>query len=112
MNALRNRVLLIGNLGKDPEMKTFDSGKSKTTFPLATQEVYKNAKGEKVEDTHWHNIVTWGKSAEIASKHLKKGSQIAIEGKLTHRKYEDGEGKTRYVTEVVVNDILMLNKKD
>lgn len=112
MNALRNRVLLIGNLGKDPDFKSFDSGKKKASFPLATTDSYKNAKGEKVDETHWHNVVMWNKTAEIANDHLKKGSHIAVEGKLTHRSFEDGEGKTRYITEVVVNDLLMLNKKN
>ncbi|MCB0760549.1 MAG: single-stranded DNA-binding protein [Flavobacteriales bacterium] len=112
MNALKNRVLLIGNLGKDPEFLSFDKGTKKAQFPLATTEIYKNAEGEKVEDTHWHNIVTWGKTAELAKNYLKKGSQVAVEGRLTHRQYEDGEGKKRYVTEIVVSDLLMLNKKD
>lgn len=111
MNSLKNRVLLIGNLGQDPEVKNFDSGKMKAQFTMATNDVYKNGDGEKITDTQWHNMVMWGKLAEIAKKYLKKGSEIAIEGKLTSRQYKDKEGQTKYVTEVNVNEILMLDKK-
>lgn len=111
MNALRNRVLLIGNLGQDPELISFDNGKKKVSMNLATNENYKNSKGEKVKETTWHNVVGWGKTAEIAAEYLKKGSEVAIEGKLTNRVYEDKEGNNKYITEVVVKDFLMLDKK-
>jgi single-strand DNA-binding protein len=111
MNTLKNRVQLIGNLGQDPEMFTFDGGKKKVNLRLATNENYKNSKGEKVEETIWHNIVGWGKTAEIAGEYLKKGSEVAIEGKLTNRVYEDKEGNNKYITEIVVKEFLMLDKK-
>jgi single-strand DNA-binding protein len=111
MNSLKNKVLLIGNLGQDPEVKTFDSGKTKVNFKMATNDVYKNGDGEKITDTQWHNMVVWGKLAEVASKYLKKGSEVAVEGKLTSRQYKDKEGQTKYITEVSVNELLMLDKK-
>jgi single-strand DNA-binding protein len=106
MKSMRNSVQLIGRLGKDPEVKTFSKSK-KATFSIATTDNYKNQKGEKVQDTQWHNIVIWGKLADVAEKYLKKGNEVVIEGKLVHRVYE-AEGEKRYVTEVSVNDILML----
>jgi len=112
MKNLRNKVQLIGNLGKDPEVKQLDSGKTLAKMSLATSENYKNADGEKVTDTQWHNLVAWGKTAQIAEQYLKKGNKIAIEGKLINRSYEDKEGIKRYVTEVLVNEILMLGSKN
>jgi single-strand DNA-binding protein len=112
MNALRNRVQLIGNLGMDPEVKSFDKDKKMARISIATNEVYYNAKGEKVQDTQWHNIVMWGKTAEIAEKYLKKGQEVAVEGKLVNRSWETKEGEKRYATEVVVNELVMLGKKD
>jgi single-strand DNA-binding protein len=110
MKSVRNSVQLIGRLGKDPEVKTF--GKSqKASFTIATSDSYKNAKGEKVEDTQWHNIVIWGKLADIAGQYLKKGSEVALEGKLVHRMYETDKGEKRYVTEINVNDLAMLGSK-
>ena len=101
---------MIGHLGTDPELK--ETGKSKLAkFALATNESYKNESGEKVEETQWHNLIAWGKQAEIAGKYLKKGTEIAIEGKLTSRSYEDKEGNKRYVTEIVVRDFSFLGKK-
>ena len=111
MNALKNRVQLIGNLGKDPEVKNLTSGKMKASFSMATSESYKNANGEKVDDTQWHNIVAWGKTAEIAENYLQKGNKIAIEGRLIHRVYEDKEGQKKYITEVVASNLLMLDPK-
>jgi single-strand DNA-binding protein len=108
MNTLKNRVHLIGNLGQDPESKTLDSGKKFTKFTLATSESYKNADGKKVEETTWHNIVTWNGLAEIAEKYLKKGHQVAIEGKIVYRTYEDKNKVTKYFTEIVANDLMML----
>lgn len=110
MTTLKNNVQLIGRLGNDPEMRTFDSGKKMTSFSLATNETYFNNKGEKVEDTQWHNIVAWGKKAETIESFLKKGSEIAIQGKLVNRKYEK-EGITKYITEISLNEFLMLDKK-
>lgn len=111
MNNLRNRVQLIGRLGNNPETKSFDGGKMRSTASIATNEVYYNSKGEKVEDAQWHNIVMWGKTAEIADKYLKKGMEICVEGKLTSRSYDTKEGEKRYITEVVVNELVMLGKK-
>lgn len=108
MKNLRNSVQLIGRLGKDPEVRTFDNGKTKTSFSLATSETYKNQKGEKVEDTQWHNLVFWGKLAEIAGKYLKKGNEVAVEGKLVHRAYESNGGEKKYITEINVNEMVML----
>jgi len=110
MNTLRNKVQLIGNLGNDPEIINLESGKMLAKFSIATNESYKNAKGEKITDTQWHNIIAWGKTAEIVEKYVTKGKEIAIEGKLTSRSYETKEGEKRYVTEVVCNELLMLGK--
>ena len=111
MNTLRNKVQLIGNLGNDPEIINLESGKTLAKFSVATNESYKNASGEKVTDTQWHNVVAWGKTAEIIEKYVTKGKEIAIEGKLTSRSYETKEGEKRYVTEVVCNELLMLGNK-
>ncbi|BFP40727.1 single-stranded DNA-binding protein [Flavobacteriaceae bacterium GF1] len=110
MNALKNKVQLIGNLGQDPEVVTLENGSKLAKFSIATSDSYKNAQGEKVEDTQWHNIVAWGKIAEIVENYLNKGKQVAIEGKLTHRSYETKEGEKRYITEVRCNELLMLGK--
>ncbi|MBQ4913716.1 single-stranded DNA-binding protein [Maribacter sp. MMG018] len=110
MNALKNKVQLIGNLGQDPEIITMENGTKLAKFSLATTESYKNAKGEKVDDTQWHNVVAWGKTAEIVETYLLKGKQVAVEGKLTHRSYETKEGEKRYITEVRCNELLMLGK--
>ncbi len=111
MSNLRNKVQLIGNVGNDPEMTVLESGKKVIRFSLATNENYKNAKGEKVQSTHWHNMVAWGKTAEIVEKYAVKGKQIAIEGKLTSRSYETKEGEKRYITEVIVSEVLLLGSK-
>ncbi|UOY08442.1 single-stranded DNA-binding protein [Muricauda sp. SCSIO 64092] len=110
MNALKNKVQLIGNLGQDPEVVTLENGSKLAKFSIATSDSYKNAQGEKVEDTQWHNIVAWGKLADIVENYLNKGKQVAIEGKLTHRSYETKEGEKRYITEVRCNELLMLGK--
>jgi single-strand DNA-binding protein len=110
MNTLRNKVQLIGNLGNDPEIINLESGKMLAKFSIATNENYKNALGEKVTDTQWHNVVAWGKTAEIIEKYVTKGKEVAIEGKLTNRSYETKEGEKRYVTEVVCNELLMIGK--
>lgn len=111
MYALKNKVQLIGNLGQNPEIKTLDGGKKMAKFSLATSEVYRNAQGEKVKETQWHNIVAWGKVAEIVEKYLTKGSEVAVEGKLTNRTYNDKDGNKKYFTEVQVNELLMLGDK-
>ncbi|HHU33820.1 MAG TPA: single-stranded DNA-binding protein [Bacteroidetes bacterium] len=111
MNNLRNRVQLIGNLGQDPEVKTLESGKKVANFTIATREEFKNAEGQKVSESTWHNIVAWNGLADIVSKYLKKGNEVALEGKLVYRSYEDKSGVTRYVTEIVLNDLALLRKK-
>lgn len=110
MNTMKNKVQLIGNVGNEPEIKTFDGGKKVVNFTLATNESYKNDKGEKVEQTEWHRISAWGKTAEFIEKFVTKGKEIAIEGKLTHRSYDDKNGEKRYITEVVASDVLLLGK--
>ncbi len=110
MNALRNKVQLIGHVGQDPEIKNLDGGKKVANLTIATNDSYKNDKGEKVELTEWHKVVAWGKTAEIIEKYVTKGKEIAIEGKLTHRSYDDKNGEKRYITEVVANDVLLLGK--
>jgi single-strand DNA-binding protein len=112
MTTLSNSVHLIGRLGMDPKTYEFENGNQKAQFSLATNEYYKNAKGERVEETQWHNIVTYGKTAKIATDFLSKGKEIALEGKLTSRSYEDKEGNKKYITEVVANQILILDKKE
>ena len=106
MKSLRNSVQLIGRLGKDPDVKQYNDRK-KASFSIATTDNYKNQKGEKVEDTQWHNVVIWGKLAGVAEKYLKKGNEVCIEGKLIHRVYETN-GEKRYITEINVNDFVML----
>jgi len=110
MNNLKNKVQLIGNLGNDPEMKKLDSGRSVLKTTLATNENYTNTQGEKVSETQWHKLVAWGKTAEKMDKLLKKGSEVALEGKLTHRSYTDDKGVVRYITEVIVNEFMLLNR--
>ena len=111
MYSLRNKVQLIGNLGKDPELKTTVSGKRLVRFSIATNETYTNAKGEKVKETQWHNLVAWGRLADVAEKYLNKGSEVAIDGKLITKDYVDKDGKKKYVTEVQVNELLLLGLK-
>ena len=111
MYALKNKVQLIGNLGGKPEVKEMESGKKLATFNIATNESYRNAKGEKVTETQWHRVVAWGKVAEIAEKYLDKGKEVAIEGKLVNRSYNDKDGNKKYITEVQVNELLLLGAK-
>ncbi len=112
MKNLRNRVHLIGNLGMDPEVVSFENGRKLAKFSLATNESYRNGEGQKVSDTQWHNVVAWGNLAGIAEKYLKKGNEVAIEGKITYRSYEDKKGNTKYMTEIIASDFLMFpNKK-
>ena len=111
MYALKNKVQLIGNLGNAPEIKSTESGKKFARFSVATNESYRNAKGEKVTETTWHNLVAWGKVADIAEKYLNKGTEVAIEGKLINRSYTDKDGNKKYITEVQVNELLLLGSK-
>ncbi|WP_299517188.1 single-stranded DNA-binding protein [uncultured Flavobacterium sp.] len=106
---MKNRVQLIGHVGNDPEVKTFEGGKV-ANFTIATNDSYTNKKGEKVEQTEWHRLVAWDKNAEIIEKFVTKGKEIAIEGKLASRSYDDKDGNKRYITEVIVNDIMLLGK--
>ena len=110
MKNLRNKVQLIGNLGMDPVIKDFN-GNKQARFSLATNEYYKDTKGERQTDTQWHNLVAWGKLAETVEKHVTKGKEILIEGRLNTRSYEDAEGHKKYITEIIVNDILFTGTK-
>ncbi|RYY86023.1 MAG: single-stranded DNA-binding protein [Chitinophagaceae bacterium] len=112
MYALNNRVQLIGHLGQDPEIRTFDGGKKKASFSMATNETYRNAQGEQVKETQWHNVVAWGKYAETVEKVLAKGKEVVIEGRLNSRSYTDKEGQKKYITEVVISEMLLLGKKE
>lgn len=106
-----NKVMLIGNLGRDPEVRYFDSGVAKAQFPLATSETYKDKNGEKVTQTEWHNVVMWRNLAEIVEKYLKKGDRVYIEGKIRTRSYEDKDGVKKYITEIVADNMNMLSSK-
>jgi single-strand DNA-binding protein len=112
MYALKNKVQLIGHLGNAPEVKTIESGKKLARFSIATNETYRNAKGERVTETQWHTLVAWGKVADIAEKYLNKGKEVAIEGKLINRSYNDKEGNKKYITEIQVNEILMFGERE
>ena len=112
MNGLKNKVQLIGNLGMDPEIKILDGEKKLAKMSIATNNSYKNAQGELVKETQWHNLIAWGKTAEIFEKHIKKGREIAVEGKLINRNFIDKEGLKRYVTEIQVNEVLILGNKE
>lgn len=111
MYALRNKVQLIGNLGNAPEIRKTETGKKLARFSVATNESYRNAQGEKITETQWHNLIAWGKVAEIVEKYLNKGVEVVIEGKLINRSYTDKEGNKKYVTEVEVSELLMLGSK-
>jgi single-strand DNA-binding protein len=108
MSTLRNKVQLIGHVGQDPEIKTFEGEKKLANLSIATKEVYKNEKGEKVEETQWHRITAWGKTADIIEKHVVKGKEIAVDGKLRHRSYDDKNGDKKYVTEIIVSELMLL----
>ena len=109
--SLRNKVTLIGYTGKEVEMINFENGGTKASVSLATNDHYTNAKGEKVEETQWHSLVAFGKTAEILQKYVPKGKEIAIEGKITYRSYDDKDGLKRYITEIRVEEILLLGGK-
>lgn len=112
MKNLKNQVQLIGRLGADPEFKEFSTGKQSATMSIATSETYTNKTGEKVTDTQWHNVVAWNGNAKYAKSYLTKGTEVMIQGKLANRSYEDNTGTTRYVCEVVVDQILIIQKKE
>ncbi len=109
--SLRNKVMLIGHTGKDVEVITFDNGSLKASVTLATNDYYTNAQGEKVEETQWHNLVAFGKLAEIMQKYVTKGKEVAVEGKLTYRTYDGQDGQKRYITEVRVDELVLLGTK-
>ncbi|MGG5505594.1 MULTISPECIES: single-stranded DNA-binding protein [unclassified Myroides] len=106
MSSLRNRVQLIGRAGQDAEIIVFGKEKKRATFSIAVNEFYYNDKGDKIENVQWHNVVVWGKLADVAEKYVIKGKEVAIEGKLVNRSYEDKENKKRYITEIVVSELL------
>ena len=111
MSNMKNRVQLIGHLGNDPEVVKFDSGKVKATFRMATNENYKNGEGEWVQDTQWHNIVAWGGVvSRIERLKLEKGAEVALQGKIVHRSYDDSEGNKKFFTEINTDAIELLNK--
>jgi single-strand DNA-binding protein len=108
MYALKNKVQLIGHIGKKPETRTFEGNRKLVRFSVATNETFRNAQGEKITETQWHNLVAFGKVADIAEKYLDKGTEVALEGKLVNRNYVDKEGIKRYVTEIHVSELLLL----
>ena len=112
MNNLRNSVQLIGNLGSNPELKVLEGGKKLTTVSIATKDIYNNAKGEKIVETTWHNVVAWGKLAENMEVLLRKGNEVVIKGKLQHNSYVDEDGLKRYTSQVVVNEFMLLSKSE
>lgn len=107
MTTLRNRVQLVGNLGIDPEIVTFESGKKLAKFTLATNESFTDAKGNKTNNTQWHNVVAWGKQAELVEKHLIKGKGVTLDGKLSYRQYEDKNKQKHYITEIILNSFII-----
>jgi len=111
MNSIKNKVQLIGNLGQAPEIINFENGNKLAKLSLATNESYKTLKGEKITDTQWHNLIAWGKTADIIEKHLKKGQEIAIEGKLIHETFDGLNGLKNYSTKIQINELVMLGKK-
>lgn len=106
-----NRVMLIGNLGKDPEIQNLESGVTLAKFSIATSESYKDKSGNTVDQTEWHNIVLWRKLAEIAAEYLKKGSRIYLEGKIRTRSWDDQDGNKKYITEIIGDNFFMLDRK-
>ncbi|HCV80995.1 MAG: single-stranded DNA-binding protein [Zunongwangia sp.] len=112
MSTIRNKVQFIGNVGNTPEITNLESSKKVARLSLATNDHYRNQKGESVQDTQWHSLVAWNKQAELIENYVPKGKEIAIEGKLISRSYEDKEGNKRYVTEILVSEILLLGSKD
>ncbi len=112
MNSLRNKVQLIGNLGAAPEVKEVTGGRKMAKFSIATNEKFKNQKGEMVEETYWHKITLWGKQAEFAQKNFQKGTEIAVDGKLHPRVYEDKDGAKKYIVDIIVNEVMICGRKE
>lgn len=110
MNTLRNRVQLIGHLGNDPEIINLDTGRKLAKFSMATNDSYTNKDGDEITNTEWHNIVVWGKRADIVENYLAKGKEVMVTGKLTQRKYETDKGEMRYFTEINVNELQLMGK--
>ena len=107
---MKNRIQLIGHVGQDPEIRSFEGGKKVANLNIATNDVYYKEEGEKVEQTEWHRVVAWGKLANVIEKFVSKGKEIAVSGKITYRNYEDKEGIKRYITEVVADEVLLITK--
>ncbi len=112
MSVSTNFVQLIGNLGADPESTQFESGKQKVSFNLATSEFYKDANGEVVETTDWHRVIAWGNLAGYLEKNLRKGQKVLLQGKISHRSYQDKDGNTKYITEIVAKEVLKLTREE
>ena len=110
MRALRNYVQLIGNTGKEVSIKTFDSGTKKASVSFATTDYYKNTKGELVTQTQWHNLIAWGRNAELLHKVVEKGDQLVVRGSINYRTYDDSEGRTKHITEILVDDFLKTSR--
>ncbi|MFL5747641.1 MAG: single-stranded DNA-binding protein [Niastella sp.] len=108
MYAIKNKVQLIGNLGQEPNIRTTETGKKVARFSIATNDIYRNSRGERIRETLWHTVIAWGKLAEIAEKYLTKGREVAVAGKLVHREYTDKNGIKRFITEIVLNELVML----
>ncbi|AEV97955.1 single-stranded DNA-binding protein [Niastella koreensis] len=108
MYAIKNKVQLIGNLGQEPNIRTTETGKKVARFSIATNDIYRNSRGERIKETLWHTVIAWGKLAEITEKYLTKGREVAVTGKLVHREYIDKSGIKRFISEVVLNELLML----
>jgi single-strand DNA-binding protein len=106
-----NKVILLGNLGKDPEVRAIDNGRKVARFTLATTESYRNQQGERVDQTEWHNVVFWGPVVDVIEKYLKKGNQVYIEGKISNRSYDDKDGVKKYITEITGNNLTLLGGK-
>jgi len=111
MNALRNKVQLIGRLGQEPEIVNFEDGNQLAKFSMATDDSYKDSEGNKIDRTHWHNVVVRGGLVKVVDNYVEKGQEIAIEGKLTSRSYDDKDGVKRYITEIMCNELLLLGSK-
>lgn len=112
MKTLNNSVQLIGVLGTDPQVKELSNGQKMARLLIATTDQYSNPKGDKTSRTYWHYVVAWGKMAEVAGKYLRKGSRLAVKGRLISTNYEDSQGNRRYVSQVVVNDLMMLDRRN
>jgi len=110
MKSLRNQVQLIGRLGADPEMREFSSGNNKVTISVATSETYKNKAGDKITDTQWHRVVAWNGTGSFIKKYLSKGDELMVQGKLNYDSYEDKNGITHYVTEIIADQVMIMQK--